>query len=254
MHAYWQSNQTFYLCSLRTIQEYHYFNRSFDVLTICVPNARTIFKVRVLSFINSCLGIAHLLFPKSGNHYTWRKVATTVHNIIVGRLWVDNHGDMDIVNHNTNDRCHLKYMAYSYFSREAPRKVFSSAHSNSLWVFCWHDHKQNLKLTESGFLKQKAFNWLCTALIINVCDTCFASQCCFILLCALKLLLLVRKVRCAEMFCPVSSLLPWQSLFYLFVTVLCTSSRYVNSERYFTMNALVQRLANFFVAWNPILH
>src|SRR6218665_2596667 len=64
-----------------------------------------------------------MLFPRSGNHFTWRKVTTTVHNIIVGRLWVDNHGDMDIINHRTNDRCHLKYLAYSYFSREAPRKV-----------------------------------------------------------------------------------------------------------------------------------
>lgn len=69
------------------------------------------------------LGIAHLVFPKTGNHYTWRKVTTTVHNIIVGKLWVDNHGEMDIVNHNTGDHCHLKYYAYSYFSRDVPRKV-----------------------------------------------------------------------------------------------------------------------------------
>ncbi|XP_062568739.1 oxysterol-binding protein 1-like isoform X1 [Saccostrea cucullata] len=69
------------------------------------------------------LGIAHLVFKKSGNHYTWRKVTTTVHNIIVGKLWVDNHGEMDITNHKTQDKCHLKYSAYSYFSREIPRKV-----------------------------------------------------------------------------------------------------------------------------------
>nr|XP_022340468.1 oxysterol-binding protein 1-like isoform X1 [Crassostrea virginica] len=69
------------------------------------------------------LGIAHLVFKKSGNHYTWRKVTTTVHNIIVGKLWVDNHGEMDITNHKTKDICHLKYAAYSYFSRETPRKV-----------------------------------------------------------------------------------------------------------------------------------
>ncbi|KAK2170334.1 hypothetical protein LSH36_3g14027, partial [Paralvinella palmiformis] len=67
--------------------------------------------------------IAHLLFLSSGNHYTWRKVTTTVHNIIVGKLWVDNHGEMDIVNHQTGDRCHLKYSAYSYFARETPRKL-----------------------------------------------------------------------------------------------------------------------------------
>lgn len=68
-------------------------------------------------------GIAHLLFENSGNHYTWRKVTTTVHNIIVGKLWVDHHGEMDIVNHKNGDKCHLKYYPYSYFSREKPRKV-----------------------------------------------------------------------------------------------------------------------------------
>ena len=68
-------------------------------------------------------GIAHLLFKSSGNHYTWRKVTTTVHNIIVGKLWVDHHGEMDIKNHTTGDKCHLKYYAYSYFSSEKPRKV-----------------------------------------------------------------------------------------------------------------------------------
>ncbi|XP_043239908.1 oxysterol-binding protein 1-like isoform X2 [Amphibalanus amphitrite] len=69
------------------------------------------------------LGISHLHFPKTGNHFTWRKVTTTVHNIIVGRLWVDQHGDMEITNHKTGDKCNLKYVPYSYFSRDVLRKV-----------------------------------------------------------------------------------------------------------------------------------
>ncbi|XP_067136347.1 oxysterol-binding protein 1 isoform X2 [Centruroides vittatus] len=69
------------------------------------------------------LGMAHLEFVKSGYHYTWRKVTTTVHNIIVGKLWVDHHGEMDIINHVTGDKCHLRFIPYSYFSRETPRKV-----------------------------------------------------------------------------------------------------------------------------------
>lgn len=83
------------------------------------------------------LGIAHLVFKKSGNHYTWRKVTTTVHNIIVGKLWVDNHGEMDISNHRNGDKCHLKYSAYSYFSREIPRKVtgvVADKEGNAKWV------------------------------------------------------------------------------------------------------------------------
>uniref|UniRef100_A0A915K2Z2 Oxysterol-binding protein n=1 Tax=Romanomermis culicivorax TaxID=13658 RepID=A0A915K2Z2_ROMCU len=40
-----------------------------------------------------------------------------------GKLWVDNHGDMTIENNKTGDMCHMKYIPYSYFSREIPRKV-----------------------------------------------------------------------------------------------------------------------------------
>jgi len=81
------------------------------------------------------LGIAHLVFSKGGGHYTWRKVTTTAHNIIVGRLWVDNHGEMDIKNHKTGEVCHLKYAAYSYFSRDMPRKVSICLHT----TFSVHD-------------------------------------------------------------------------------------------------------------------
>lgn len=70
------------------------------------------------------LDINHIEFESSGNHYTWKKVTTTVHNIIVGKLWVDHHGDMTIVNHTTGDKCHLKFIPYSYFSRDVPRKVY----------------------------------------------------------------------------------------------------------------------------------
>ncbi|XP_067015224.1 oxysterol-binding protein 1 isoform X2 [Anabrus simplex] len=83
------------------------------------------------------LGTAHLEFNNSGNHYTWRKVTTTVHNIIVGKLWVDQHGDMDIVNHKNGDKCHLKYIPYSYFTRDVQRKVkgcVMDADGNVKWV------------------------------------------------------------------------------------------------------------------------
>ncbi|KAK3599071.1 hypothetical protein CHS0354_024397 [Potamilus streckersoni] len=104
------------------------------------------------------MGIAHLEFEKTGHHYTWRKVTTTVHNIIVGKLWVDNHGEMDIVNHTTKDRCHLKYNAYSYFSREKPRKVtavVTDAKDTPKWVLTgtWDermDVAQVLHVDESG--------------------------------------------------------------------------------------------------------
>ncbi|CAG2053491.1 unnamed protein product [Timema podura] len=101
------------------------------------------------------LGIAHLEFSGSGNHYTWRKVTTTVHNIIVGKLWVDQHGDMDIVNHTTGVKCHLKYIPYSYFSRDVQRKVtgfVEDQDGNARWVLSgtWDDKIDIAPVIESS--------------------------------------------------------------------------------------------------------
>ncbi|CAJ1052551.1 oxysterol-binding protein 1-like isoform X4 [Xyrichtys novacula] len=69
------------------------------------------------------LGSIQCIFEKSNNHYSWKKVTTTIHNIIVGKLWIDQSGEIDVVNHRTGDHCHLKFTPYSYFSRDVPRKV-----------------------------------------------------------------------------------------------------------------------------------
>ncbi|XP_058458562.1 oxysterol-binding protein 1 isoform X2 [Malaya genurostris] len=71
------------------------------------------------------LGYTHVEFPATGNKFTWRKVTTTVHNIIVGKLWVDNHGDMEIIGEKNAKgvKCHLKYLPYSYFTRDTQRRV-----------------------------------------------------------------------------------------------------------------------------------
>lgn len=70
------------------------------------------------------MGTAQVEF-RNGNRYSWRKVCTTVHNIIVGKLWVDQHGDMEITGKKnaTGIKCILKYIPYSYFTRDSQRRV-----------------------------------------------------------------------------------------------------------------------------------
>ena len=61
--------------------------------------------ILLLNFNLNCniySGITHLKFKSSGNHYTWRKVKTVVHNIVIGKLWIDNCGEMEIVNHKVS--------------------------------------------------------------------------------------------------------------------------------------------------------
>eukprot|EP00128_Syssomonas_multiformis_P014889 Colp12_sorted_trinity150504_noHs@7553 len=42
-------------------------------------------------------GISYLTFKNTGDKYSWRKVTSTVHNIIVGKLWIDQDGEMEIM-------------------------------------------------------------------------------------------------------------------------------------------------------------
>lgn len=45
-----------------------------------------------------------------------------IHKLICVFLSIQS-GEIDVVNHRTGDRCHLKFAPYSYFSRDVARKV-----------------------------------------------------------------------------------------------------------------------------------
>uniref|UniRef100_V5G398 Oxysterol-binding protein 1 n=1 Tax=Anoplophora glabripennis TaxID=217634 RepID=V5G398_ANOGL len=104
------------------------------------------------------LGIAHVEFVGSGNKYSWRKVTTTVHNIIVGKLWVDQHGDMEIIGKGSalGIKCHLKYIPYSYFTRDTQRRVkgvVMDASGSVKWIITgtWDDQVEIAPVTgDSG--------------------------------------------------------------------------------------------------------
>ncbi|KAF3695791.1 Oxysterol-binding protein 2 Oxysterol-binding protein-related protein 4 [Channa argus] len=101
------------------------------------------------------LGAIHLQFHASGNHYVWRKVTSTVHNIIVGKLWIDQSGDIEIVNHRTKETCQLKFSPYSYFSRDVPRKVTgvvadSGGQAHYILSGTWDDKMESAKIIQSS--------------------------------------------------------------------------------------------------------
>ncbi|XP_023199587.1 oxysterol-binding protein 2 isoform X2 [Xiphophorus maculatus] len=101
------------------------------------------------------LGVIHLHFHSSGNHYVWRKVTSTVHNIIVGRLWIDQSGDIEIINHTTKETCQLKFIPYSYFSRDVPRKVTgvvadSKGQAHYILSGTWDEKMESAKIIQSS--------------------------------------------------------------------------------------------------------
>lgn len=68
-------------------------------------------------------GVNRLKFNKTGNYYTWGHAKTYANNIIVGHLWINFQGEMNIINHRTNEICSLKYFPYSYFSKDPANKI-----------------------------------------------------------------------------------------------------------------------------------
>jgi len=90
-------------------------------------------------------GSIHVKFNNNGQHYHWSRVTTTVHNIIVGKLWIEQSGEYDVASSITPHKCSLKYHPYSYFSREPARKVTgtifdASGKAKKVITGTWDDH------------------------------------------------------------------------------------------------------------------
>ncbi|XP_028299862.1 oxysterol-binding protein-related protein 1 isoform X3 [Gouania willdenowi] len=63
-------------------------------------------------------GIITLELPKYNEAYTWTNPTCCVHNIIVGQLWIEQYGNVEVVNHRTGERCFLNFKPCGLFGKE----------------------------------------------------------------------------------------------------------------------------------------
>ncbi|XP_073332737.1 oxysterol-binding protein-related protein 1 isoform X1 [Pagrus major] len=63
-------------------------------------------------------GIITLELPKHNEAYTWTNPTCCVHNIIVGQLWIEQYGNVEVINHKTGERCHLNFKPCGLFGKE----------------------------------------------------------------------------------------------------------------------------------------
>lgn len=61
-------------------------------------------------------GLNHIEIPEYGDHYVFEHVTTCVHNIVVGRMWLDNYGEIVIENRNSGDNCVLTFNKTGWMS------------------------------------------------------------------------------------------------------------------------------------------
>ncbi|XP_061910477.1 oxysterol-binding protein-related protein 2b [Entelurus aequoreus] len=63
-------------------------------------------------------GTITLEILKHNETYTWSNPHCCVHNIILGKLWIEQYGTVEIVNHSTGDKCVLNFKPCGMFGKE----------------------------------------------------------------------------------------------------------------------------------------
>jgi len=54
------------------------------------------------------LGTNYFTIPEFGDKFTWGHLDTCAHNVIIGGMWVDHFGNLEIINHTTGDKALIK--------------------------------------------------------------------------------------------------------------------------------------------------
>ncbi|CAG5896681.1 unnamed protein product [Menidia menidia] len=63
-------------------------------------------------------GTITLELPKYNEAYTWTNPTCCVHNIIVGQLWIEQYGNVEVINHKTGERCSMTFKPCGLFGKE----------------------------------------------------------------------------------------------------------------------------------------
>lgn len=59
------------------------------------------------------LGVVHVYFADTGDHFVWSKVITCVRNLLSGNKWVENYGEMVVKNERTGDVAKVTFKSNS---------------------------------------------------------------------------------------------------------------------------------------------
>uniref|UniRef100_A0A3Q2ZSN1 Oxysterol-binding protein n=1 Tax=Kryptolebias marmoratus TaxID=37003 RepID=A0A3Q2ZSN1_KRYMA len=66
-------------------------------------------------------GTMTLELLKHKEAYTWTNPMCCVHNIILGKLWIEQYGTVEIINHSTGEKCVLNFKPCGMFGKDLHR-------------------------------------------------------------------------------------------------------------------------------------
>lgn len=94
-------------------------------------------------------------FPKSGTSYTFNRPLTSVHNLIIGKLYVEQTGDVTVLGEGKASgwKCTLNYQTHSFFSkdqRQVKGNIIDPSNNIKLNLNARWDEKMEMSIGKSG--------------------------------------------------------------------------------------------------------
>lgn len=75
------------------------------------------------------MGLFHLVLKDTKDHVVWHKPTTNIYNIIMGKIYIDNTGTVEMSNYTTGDRATIIFKKKGWFekaSHELEAHIFDS--------------------------------------------------------------------------------------------------------------------------------
>ncbi|XP_022083401.1 oxysterol-binding protein-related protein 1-like [Acanthaster planci] len=63
-------------------------------------------------------GVVTVTIPKYNETYTWHNPSSCLHNLIVGKLWIEMYGLLEMTNHKTGHKCFLHFKPAGWFGKD----------------------------------------------------------------------------------------------------------------------------------------
>lgn len=111
------------------------------------------------------LGNTHVYFPKTGDHFYWPQPNLCLHNVIVGGMWYDYYGTIEIVNEKGDgEKAKLIFHRCGMFSRGSYRKVTGEIYDKDGNVRMqlqgnWNKKLTGIKIDQDGKKGEKIVLW-----------------------------------------------------------------------------------------------
>jgi len=68
-------------------------------------------------------GRTHIYFPNSKDHYYYTNPKTRMQNLLLGKMWIEHHGELKITNLKNGDNCKVNFQKCGFFGNSAIKNI-----------------------------------------------------------------------------------------------------------------------------------